>query len=120
MTDADRDRRRDEATIILLEATAWRRPRDVLRDCRHCARPFWAHTDQAAYCSPRCHHAADYRRARDRILVYQAAYRARRRSEERLRAASARPRSGSPAPQERSEAARDARRAGAPARRTVA
>lgn len=76
-------RRLDDATVALCEAGSWKTPRDVLRDCPGCRRPFWAGYRGKRYCSDACkqqHHyhthadhrarslarrRADYRRTRE-------------------------------------------------------
>lgn len=81
----------DEATIAALEATSWRSPRDFLRDCWYCSRPFWVHSDghsaaHQRYCCPsHCqlwhyHVSADRRAA---ALKRQRAYDARTRGARR-------------------------------------
>jgi len=81
VTDLDRDRLRDEATVYRLEQTSWRSPCDVLTDCAHCGQPFWAHRHHARYCGAPCYCAAHYRRRRDRIIARHAVYRAARRAQ---------------------------------------
>ena len=50
MTEADRDRMRDEGTVWLMEQGSWRRPTDHLADCAWCGMPFWARSSRSRYC----------------------------------------------------------------------
>jgi hypothetical protein len=65
VTEREKDRMRDDACVWLLERTSWRDPREFLRDCLHCGRPFWvrAHCPTARYCSPSCRTGAYLRRS---------------------------------------------------------
>jgi hypothetical protein len=58
----------DEATVWLMERSSWWDPRDVLRDCAGCGRPFWVHAMHPTqrYCDGNCRSLA-WRRAH---LVY--------------------------------------------------
>jgi hypothetical protein len=76
---------RDDQTVILLQRTSWLGPRDVLRDCAACGRPFWVHPTAtlSRYCDERCcsrayYHAHPVYRARTIARVAERYQRSRR------------------------------------------
>lgn len=66
MTEADRDRMRDEGTVWLMERTSWRSPADHLVDCRWCGMPFWSRRG-AVYCSASHRVAACDKRTKENV-----------------------------------------------------